>query len=79
MDKKLGDRMGAANEELQNNLDRNEHQIFASYGLVGAILLFGALGYFADRMAGSTPRYVIIGLVVGIAIGFYSLVKTVRR
>jgi F0F1-type ATP synthase assembly protein I len=79
MDKKLGDRMGAANEELQNNLDRNEHQIFASYGLVGAILLFGALGFFADRMSGSTPRYVIIGLVVGIAIGFYSLVKTVRR
>ena len=79
MDKKLGDRMGAANEELQNNLDRNEHQIFASYGLVGAILLFGALGFFADRMGGSTPRYVIIGLVVGIAIGFYSLVKTVRR
>jgi F0F1-type ATP synthase assembly protein I len=79
MDKKLGDRMGAANEELQNDLDRNEHQIFASYGLVGAILLFGALGYFADRVSGSTPRYVVIGLVVGIAIGFYSLVKTVRR
>jgi F0F1-type ATP synthase assembly protein I len=79
MDKKLGDRMGAANEELQTNLDRNEHQIFASYGLVGAILIFGALGYFADRMSGSSPRYVIIGLVVGIAIGFYSLVKTVRR
>ena len=79
MDKKLGDRLGAANGELQNNLDRNEHQIFASYGLVGAILLFGALGYFADRVSGSTPRYVIIGLVVGIAVGFYSLVKTVRR
>jgi F0F1-type ATP synthase assembly protein I len=79
MDKKLGDRMGAANEELQNNLERNEHQIFASYGLVGAILIFGALGYFADRMSGATPRYVIIGLVVGIAVGFYSLVKTVRR
>ena len=79
MDKKLGDRLGAANEELQNNLDRNEHQIFASYGLVGAILIFGALGYFADRMSGSTPRYVIIGLLVGIAVGFYSLVKTARR
>ena len=79
MDKNLGDRMGAANEELQTNLDRNEHQIFASYGLVGAILIFGALGYFADRMSGSTPRYLIIGLVVGIAIGFYSLVRTVRR
>ena len=64
---------------MQTNLDRNEHQIFASYGLVGAILLFGALGYFADRVSGSTPRYVIIGLVVGIAIGFYSVVKTARR
>ena len=79
MDKKLGDRMGAANEQLQNNLERNESQIFASYGLVGAILIFGALGYFADRVSGSSPRYVIAGLVVGIAIGFYSLVKTVRR
>ena len=79
MDKKLGERMAAANEELQNDLDRNEHQIFASYGLVGAILIFGALGYFVDRMSGSSPTYVIIGLVVGIAVGFYSLVKTVRR
>jgi F0F1-type ATP synthase assembly protein I len=79
MDKKIGDRMGAANEELQNELDRNEHQIFASYGLVGAILIFGALGYLADRLSGSSPRYLIAGLVVGIAIGFYSLVKTVRR
>ena len=79
MDKNFGDRLGAANEELQNNLDRGEHQIFASYGLVGAILLFGALGFFADRLTGSSPRYVIAGLVVGIVVGFYSLVKTVRR
>ena len=78
MDRKLGDRLGDANEELQNNLDRSEHQIFASYGLVGAILLFGALGFLADRLSGSTPRYVILGLVVGIAVGFYNLVKTVR-
>ena len=79
MDKNFGDRLGAANEELQNNLERGEDQIFASYGLVGAILLFGALGFFADRLAGTMPRYVIIGLVVGIVVGFYSLVKTVRR
>jgi F0F1-type ATP synthase assembly protein I len=78
-DKGLGDRLGEANEDLQNNLDRNEHQIFASYGLVGAILVFAALGYFADRLSGTAPRYLMIGLAVGIAIGFYSLVKIVRR
>ena len=79
MDKNFGDRLGAANEELQNNLDRSEHQIFASYGLVGAIVLFGALGFLADRLSGSAPRYLIVGLVVGIVVGFYSLVKTVQR
>ena len=79
MDKNFGDRLGAANEELQNNLGRSEDQIFASYGLVGAILLFGALGFLADRLSGSSPRYVIVGLVLGIAVGFYGLVRSVRR
>ena len=79
MEKKLGERLGDANRQLQIDLDRNEHQIFASYGLVGAIIIFGAMGYAADRLSGTSPRYVIIGLVIGIAIGFYSLVKTARR
>lgn len=79
MEKKLGERLGDANRQLQSDLDRNEHQIFASYGLVGAIIIFGAMGYAADRLWSSSPRYVIIGLVIGIALGFYNLVKTARR
>src|SRR5262249_54027137 len=36
-------------ESMQANLDRNEPAIFASYGLIGAILLLGGIGFAVDR------------------------------
>jgi len=40
-------------EAMQANLDRNEPAIFASYGLIGAILLLGGIGFAADRYLGT--------------------------
>ena len=73
-----GDR-ARANAELQDNLQRAEPRIVASYALLGAILLFGAAGYGVDYWAGSGPWGLLTGLIAGFVIGFANLVVSLRR
>jgi len=70
---------GESNKALQDSLDRGEPRIVAAYGLVGAILLCGGIGYVLDRWMDSSPWFLLIGLLVGIVLGFYDLISTVRR
>jgi F0F1-type ATP synthase assembly protein I len=49
----------------------------ASYSLIGAIVLFGGVGYAIDAWQGSSPRGVTIGLILGVVVGFYLLAKAV--
>jgi F0F1-type ATP synthase assembly protein I len=71
--------VSGANKSLQENLVRGEPVIFASYGVVGAILLLGGAGYLVDRSFGTLPWFLLAGLSVGLCVAFYVLVKTVRR
>jgi F0F1-type ATP synthase assembly protein I len=66
-------------EAMQANLDRNETIIFASYGLIGAILLLGGIGFAADRYLGAQHSFLIAGLIAGLCLGFYRLVRSVRQ
>ena len=70
---------GGANEALQDSLRRNEARILASSALIGAILLLGGIGYGVDWWAGTSPWFLLIGLVGGILFGFYNLVSSLRR
>lgn len=70
--------MADANESMERNLTRNESTIFASYGLVGAILLFAAAGYLLDDWLDSSPWLLLGGLLTGMAVGFVGLVRAVR-
>jgi len=49
----------------------------ASYTLVGAVLLLGAVGYFIDKWQDTSPIFLLIGLLLGIVVGFYELAKTI--
>ena len=60
---------------LQEQLGRRERPMSVSYGIVGAILVLGALGFFLDRSLQSTPWLMLVGLFAGLAIGFYALRK----
>jgi F0F1-type ATP synthase assembly protein I len=68
-----------SNESLQQNLDRQESVIFASYGVIGAILLLGGLGYVLDRWLGTLPWFLLAGVAVGLCVAFYSLMTAVRH
>ena len=64
---------------LQENVTRAAPAMAASYGLVGAILLFAAIGYAVDRWQGTSPWFLFAGLVLGVVVGFYELIKTTYK
>ena len=64
---------------LQENVTRAAPAMAASYSLVGAILLFGAIGYAIDRWRGTAPWFLLSGLILGVVVGFYELIKTTNR
>jgi hypothetical protein len=51
----------------------------ASYSLIGSIVLFGGIGYGLDRWLGTQPACTLGGLLLGMAAGFYFLVKIGTR
>jgi F0F1-type ATP synthase assembly protein I len=68
-----------ANRELQDTLQRGEPRIVAAYALIGAILLFGGVGYALDRWLASAPWALIGGVLIGLVIGFANLIASLRR
>jgi len=68
-----------ANESLQTNLDRGKPVIFASYGIVGAILLLGGLGYVLDRWLKTVPWFFLAGIVVGLYVASYAVITAAGR
>jgi F0F1-type ATP synthase assembly protein I len=66
-------------KSLQENVTRSGPAIAAAYTLVGAVLGLGALGYGLDYWQGTSPWGLLGGLMLGIVVGFYELVKTVYR
>jgi ATP synthase protein I len=66
-------------QEFQENVTRAGPAASASYSLVGAVVVLGGLGYAVDRWLGSAPWGAFSGLLLGLVVGFYELVKAVRR
>ena len=61
---------------FQSNVTSAGPVAAASYTLVGGILLLGGIGYAVDRWWGSAPWGLVIGLALGIVVGFYELIRT---
>jgi F0F1-type ATP synthase assembly protein I len=64
-------------KQLQDNVRRAGPAAAASYTLIGGIFLFGGLGYALDRWRGTSPGFLLGGLLLGLVVGFYDLAKTV--
>jgi F0F1-type ATP synthase assembly protein I len=64
---------------LQDTVRRSGPAAAASYTLIGAIILFGGIGYAIDEWRGTSHWYLLGGLLLGLIVGFYDLAKTVFR
>ena len=62
---------------LQDNAERAGPAAGASYTLIGAIVLLGAIGYGLDAWRGTAPWFLLGGLLVGVAVGMWELAKVV--
>ena len=43
--------------------------------MIGAIVLLGGIGYAIDAWQGTSPWFLVGGLVLGLIVGFYELAK----
>jgi F0F1-type ATP synthase assembly protein I len=66
-----------AAKAFQENITRAGPVAAASYTLIGAIILLGGIGYAIDRWRGTSPWFLLGGLLLGIVVGFYELAKAV--
>jgi len=71
--------MDDAAKSLQENATRSGNAAAASYTLIGAIVLLGGLGYGFDAWRGTSPWGVFVGLLLGVLVGFYELIKATWR
>jgi F0F1-type ATP synthase assembly protein I len=62
---------------FQDNVVRAGPVASASYALIGALILLGGIGYAIDRWLGTTPWFLLAGLLLGLVVGFYELAKAV--
>jgi F0F1-type ATP synthase assembly protein I len=62
---------------LQDSVRRSGPAAAASYTLIGAIVLLGGIGYAIDEWRGTSPWFLLGGLLLGLVVGFYELAKTV--
>jgi len=62
---------------MQESLRKSGPAALAGYTLIGAILLLGGIGYALDVWRGTSPCFLIAGLLLGIIVGFFELAKTI--
>lgn len=75
--KNSGFSLSRSARSLQDNVARSGPVAGASYTLIGGIILLGGIGYGIDQWRGTAPWGLVVGLTLGIIVGFYELVKTV--
>jgi F0F1-type ATP synthase assembly protein I len=66
-----------SSRSFQANVEKSGSAAGASYTLIGAIMLLGGLGYAADRWWGTSPWFLLAGLLLGLIVGFYDLARTI--
>ena len=66
-------------KSFQNIAQQSGPAAAASYGLIASILIFTYLGWIIDKNIDSSPIAILIGMLLGMIIGFYHLIKAVGK
>ena len=70
--------LGKSFAYFQKILQQSGPAASASYGLLAFVLIFTFLGWYIDAYYGSSPIGVLSGIAIGLLLGFYHLLKTIR-
>ena len=70
---------GGSLKALQATVSKAGPAASVSYTLIGAIVLLGGIGYAFDEWQGTSPWFLLGGLVLGLIVGFYELARTIWR
>tara|TARA_B100001996_G_scaffold19319_1_gene15744 strand:- start:2538 stop:2777 length:240 start_codon:yes stop_codon:yes gene_type:complete len=65
--------------EFQHILRISGPAASASYSLLGSIIILSLGGYFLDSYFSTFPLFLLIGLLLGIIVGFYGLYKFINN
>ena len=66
-------------KSFQNIVKQSGPAAAASYGLIASILIFTYFGWLVDRKIDSSPFAILIGMLLGMIIGFYHLIKVAGK
>ena len=66
-------------EAFQESVRKSGPAAMGSYSLIGAIILMGGIGYAVDQWRGTSPWFLLGGLLLGLIVGFYELAKAVFK
>ena len=69
--------LSRSTRSFQENVEKSGPAAVAGYTMTGAIILLGGIGYALDRWWNTSPWFLLVGLLAGIAVGFYELAKTI--
>jgi F0F1-type ATP synthase assembly protein I len=72
-----GSNFSRSTRSFQENVENSGSAAGASYTLIGAIILLGGIGYGLDRWRGTSPWFLLAGLLLGLVVGFYELARAV--
>jgi F0F1-type ATP synthase assembly protein I len=64
---------------LQENLRKSGPEMAAGYTLIGALVLLGGIGYALDNWRGTSPWFLLAGLLLGLVVGFVELARIIFR
>jgi F0F1-type ATP synthase assembly protein I len=62
---------------MQESLRKSGSAVVAGYTLLASILIFGGIGYALDAWRGTSPWFLLAGLLLGIVVGFFELAKII--
>ncbi|MEA1881235.1 MAG: AtpZ/AtpI family protein [Candidatus Marinimicrobia bacterium] len=71
--------LGKSLHQFQRFVRQSGPAAAATYTLLASVLFLGTLGYFLDQFFATSPLWVLVGLSLGIVIGFIELAKIVFK
>ena len=71
------DHLAKSFTQMQKVIKQSGPAMNASYTMIGSVILLGAIGYGIDDWQNTSPVFLLVGLLIGILIGFYEIAKTI--